>query len=107
MIKQEKWDSEALLCCFPSEVDWGRGENRREQADFWKGFLKKNNEPPGKRINPSVVKKKDFLGFYECPFNCVIKNLNNNLKVTLNTETLAECFSFFPKGRRKARDSIA
>lgn len=46
MIKQEKWDQEELFCSFPAEVGWGGEENGREQAGFWKGFLKKSNEPP-------------------------------------------------------------
>lgn len=95
MIKQEKWDLDVLFCCFPFEVGWGQErEYRTEQAGFWKGFLKKNSEKPMQEDQPKTVwLKKDFLGFYEYPFNCVIKNLNDNFNIILNTDTLSECFS--------------
>lgn len=65
----------------------------QSKAGFWEGFLKKNSEQP-RQENPKTVQlRKDLLGFYEYPFNCVIKNPSNNLNIILNTDLLSKCFS--------------
>lgn len=105
MIKQEKWELDVLFCCSPFAVGWGERGHRIEQAGFWKGFLKKNNEQPRQKNQPETVWFRTDLLAFEYPFNCVIKNLN--LKIILNADTLSECFFFFPKGWRKAPDNTA
>lgn len=73
---------------------------RREQGVFWKAFLKENNEQSRQENYPNPCGlKKDSLGFHEYPFKMVIKNLNNNLNIILNTDTLSEYFLFSQRGR--------